>query len=65
MKYEVYVNLLICNKFPRYTRTSQKRKFNSACNTPPFENQKENTHLNVSGFRRNEFHQPRLGDKQL
>lgn len=48
MKYEMYVNFLICNKFPRYTKTSQKRKFNSAHNTTPFENQKENTHLNVS-----------------
>lgn len=32
---------------PKIYKAQSKRKFNSACNTIPFENQKENTDLNV------------------
>lgn len=48
MKYEIYVNFLIWNKFSRYTRPSQKRKFNSAHNTIPFENKKGSMYVIIS-----------------
>lgn len=34
-------------RVPKIYKAQSKRKFNSACNTIPFENQKENTDLNV------------------
>lgn len=48
VKYEMYVNFLIWNKFPRYTRPSQKGSSTvHGIQSPLKTKRKENTHLNV------------------
>ena len=48
VKYEMYVNFLIWNKFPRYTRPSQKGSSTvHGIQSPLKTKRRENTHLNV------------------